>query len=188
MKWVSIKSVGATIAVGLGVLTLLGPQAPVNEVQAQGQTVQAPIFEVDPLWPKALPNHWLLGMTIGIWVDDQDHVWIVHRGASTLHPNELALDLKNGECCTSAPPVLEFDPAGKLVRAWGGPNAGYQWPDSNHGIHVDYKGNVWIGGNVIILPGCKKIGNGAVIGAGSVVTKDIPPYAIIGGNPATAFV
>jgi hypothetical protein len=147
MKWLSIKSVGATIALGLGVLTLLGPQAPLNEVQAQGQTVQAPIFEVDPLWPKALPNHWLLGMTIGIWVDDQDHVWIVHRGASTLHPNELALDLKNGECCTSAPPVLEFDPTGKLVRAWGGPNAGYQWPDSNHGIHVDYKGNVWIGGN-----------------------------------------
>jgi hypothetical protein len=66
MKWVSIKSVGATIAIGLGVLTLLGPQAPVNEVQAQGQTVQAPIFEVDPLWPKPMPNHWLLGMTIGI--------------------------------------------------------------------------------------------------------------------------
>lgn len=114
---------------------------------AQPKTVEAPVFEVDPLWPKPLPNHWLLGMTIGIWVDEQDHVWIIHRGAATLHPNELALDLKVGECCRAAPPVLEFDPAGKLVRAWGGPGPGYEWPDSNHGIHIDHKGNVWIGGN-----------------------------------------
>lgn len=147
MNWFSVRSAGGVFGAGLLALAFLGLRAPVSEVQAQGPTVQAPIFEVDPLWPKPLPNHWLLGMAIGIWVDDQDHVWIVHRGASTLHPNELALDLKTGECCTSAPPVLEFDPAGKLVQAWGGPNAGYQWPDSNHGIHVDYKGNVWIGGN-----------------------------------------
>jgi DNA-binding beta-propeller fold protein YncE len=114
---------------------------------AQGRTVQAPMFEVDALWPKPLPNHWLLGMTIGIWVDEQDHVWIIHRGAATLNDNELALDKKNGECCTAAPPVLVFDQAGNLVRAWGGPGQGYEWPESNHGVHVDYKGNVWIGGN-----------------------------------------
>ncbi|HEV7800058.1 MAG TPA: hypothetical protein VGP15_03180, partial [Burkholderiales bacterium] len=114
---------------------------------AQERTVQAPIFEVDPLWPKPLPNHWLLGMTIGIWVDDQDHVWIIHRGAATLHANENALALGVGECCRSAPPVLVFDPAGNLVRSWGGPGPGYEWPESNHGVHVDYKGNVWIGGN-----------------------------------------
>ena len=46
-----------------------------------------------------------------------------------------------------APPVLVFDPEGNLVRSWGGPGPGYEWPESNHGIHVDYKGNVWIGGN-----------------------------------------
>ena len=142
MNWFSVRSAGGVFGLGLLAFAFLGLRAPVSDVQAQGPTVQAPIFEVDPLWPKPLPNHWLLGMAIGIWVDDQDHVWIVHRGASTLHPNELALDLKTGECCTSAPPVLEFDPAGKLVQAWGGPNAGYQWPDSNHGIHVDYKGKV----------------------------------------------
>jgi len=118
-----------------------------NEADAQSRTVRAPRFEVDPLWPKPLPNHWLLGMTIGVWVDESDHVWIIHRGAATLHANERALDLKVGECCTSAPPVLEFDQAGNLVRAWGGPGQGYEWPESNHGIHVDYKGNVWIGGN-----------------------------------------
>lgn len=43
--------------------------------------------------------------------------------------------------------------------------------------------DVWIGGRVIILPGVK-IGNGAIIGAGAVVTKDVPPYSIVGGNPA----
>ncbi len=114
---------------------------------AQGRMVQAPIFEVDPLWPKPLPNHWLLGMAIGVWVDDQDHVWIIHRGSSTLHANERALELKVGECCAGAPPVLVFAQAGNLVRAWGGPGQGFEWPASNHGIHVDHKGNVWIGGN-----------------------------------------
>jgi hypothetical protein len=118
-----------------------------NRADAQGPSVEGPRFEVDPLWPKPLPNHWVLGMTIGVWVDDQDHVWIIHRGAPTLHENERALDLKVGECCTAAPPVLVFDQAGNLVRSWGGPGAGYEWPESNHGIHVDHKGNVWIGGN-----------------------------------------
>ena len=118
-----------------------------NYAEAQARSVQAPLFEVDPLWPKPLPNHWLLGMTIGVWVDELDHVWIIHRGAATLHDNEKALDLKVGECCTAAPPVLVFDQAGNLVRAWGGPGAGYEWPESNHGVHVDHKGNVWIGGN-----------------------------------------
>jgi DNA-binding beta-propeller fold protein YncE len=46
-----------------------------------------------------------------------------------------------------APPVLEFDPAGNLLRHWGGPGQGYEWPASNHGIFIDHLGNVWIGGN-----------------------------------------
>jgi hypothetical protein len=118
-----------------------------TRADAPGAMVEAPRFEVDPLWPKPLPNHWLLGMTIGVWVDDHDNIWIIHRGAATLNDNERALDLKNGECCTSAPPVLAFDQAGNLIHAWGGPGPGYEWPQSNHGVHVDYKGNVWIGGN-----------------------------------------
>ncbi len=133
----------ACLLVGLGV----GQQVLQNRADAQGRTVEAPKFEVDPLWPKPMPNHWVLGMAIGVWVDDQDHVWIIHRGAATLHNNERALDLKVGECCTAAPPVVVFDQAGNLVRAWGGPGEGYEWPQSNHGVHVDYKGNVWIGGN-----------------------------------------
>ena len=107
------------------------------------------MFEVDPLWPKPLPNNWLLGWTIGVWVDEQDYVWIIHRGAGDLHNNERGAELNPpiAECCRTAPPVLVFDPAGNLVRSWGGPGPGYEWPQSNHGIHVDYKGNVWIGGN-----------------------------------------
>src|SRR5450432_153912 len=118
-----------------------------SRADAPGRMVEAPRFEVDPLWPKPLPNHWLLARTVGVWVDDEDHVWIVQTAPSFLNESERALDLKTGECCTSAPPVLVFDQAGNLVRSWGGPGAGYEWPESIHGVHVDYKGNVWIGGN-----------------------------------------
>src|SRR3979411_1567285 len=141
----------SAIALLLAAVALLGIGKHVidNEADAQSRTVRAPRFEVDPLWPKPLPNHWLLGMTIGVWVDDQDHVWIIHRSSATLNNNEKGLELNppTGECCRGAPPVLVFDQAGNLVRHWGGPGPGYEWPQSNHGIHVDYKGNVWIGGN-----------------------------------------
>lgn len=115
-------------------------------VEAAG--VQAPAFEVDPFWPKPLPNHWLIGMTIGVSVDAQEHVWIVHRQGS-LEPGELHASSNPpiAQCCAAAPPVLEFDQAGNLLRHWGGPGQGYDWPNSNHGITIDYKGNVWIGGN-----------------------------------------
>ena len=109
----------------------------------------APRFEVDPLWPKPLPNHWIMGQTIGVSVDAQDHVWIIHRAGS----------LEAGRSCTP-PPIRRPRSAarrrrrcsnsirqGNLIGHWGGPGQGYDWPDSNHGITVDYKGNVWIGGN-----------------------------------------
>jgi len=115
-------------------------------VEAAG--VQAPMFAVDPFWPKPLPNHWILGQTIGVSVDAQDHVWIIHR-ASSLERMEVfaTTNPPASECCLPAPPVLEFDQAGNLLRHWGGPGEGFDWPDANHGITIDYKGNVWIGGN-----------------------------------------
>jgi hypothetical protein len=141
-----------SLLAGAALITLLvvlgiGQAVLQNQADAQARTVQAPMFEVDPLWPKPMPNHWLLGMTIGVHVDDQDHVWIIHRSSATLHNNEKALETGVGECCRGAPPVLVFDQAGNLVRSWGGPGEGYEWPGSNHGIFVDHKGNVWIGGN-----------------------------------------
>ena len=134
----------------VALLLALGASQAVLERSAAAQSkgaVQAPRFEVDPLWPKPLPNHWILGSTIGVWVDTDDHVWIIHRSTATLANNEKTLETKQGECCAGAPPVLEFDQDGNLLRHWGGPGQGYEWPDSNHGIFIDHKGNVWIGGN-----------------------------------------
>src|SRR3954471_21336228 len=94
--------------------------------------VRAPRFEVDPLWPKPLPNKWILGQTIGVAVDAQDHVWIIHR-AGSLEPGEVhaTTNPPTAQCCAPAPPILEFDAAGNLVGHWGGPGPGYDWPDSN---------------------------------------------------------
>ena len=136
-------------------LGLVGAVAALGAAQAtlgasDRQLVQAPRFEVDPVWPKPLPNHWILGSVIGVGVDSRDHVFIIHRGDSTLNQRTEAGMSANppiGECCQSAPPIVEFDPAGNLVKAWGGPAKNYEWPTSNHGISIDDKDNVWIGGN-----------------------------------------
>ncbi|HXD75214.1 MAG TPA: hypothetical protein VN628_15805 [Vicinamibacterales bacterium] len=134
-------------------------------------TVMAPAFEVDPYWPKPLPNHWVTGSTIGVSVDAQDNVWTIHR-PNTVDANFKAADIMVGDaagrddeaqpgaagpsasgktpighCCKVAPPVLVYDQAGNLVKSWGGPGAGYDWPDSNHGVTVDHAGNVWLAGN-----------------------------------------
>lgn len=132
--------------VGLGVAQTMFERA-----AAQGTNgVQAPMFEVDPMWPRPLPNGWLIGSTIGITVDSRDHVWIIHRPDSFTARTEIGLGTNpptSELCCKAAPPVLEFDAAGTLVGSWGGPGQGYDWPESNHGIWTDPKGNVWIGGN-----------------------------------------
>jgi hypothetical protein len=119
-----------------------------NRAALEAAAARAPRFEVDPLWPKPLPNHWILGQTIGVAVDAQDHVWIIHRQGS-LEPGEqhATTNPPIAQCCAPAPPVLEFDQQGTLIGHWGGRAQGYDWPESNHGITVDYKGNVWIGGN-----------------------------------------
>ena len=108
----------------------------------------APSFEVDPMWPKPLPNHWLLGSVTGVAVDSRDHVWVVHRGYDSMTARTeigAATNPKTAEaCCVPAPHVLEFDSAGTLVGHWGGAGDKYEWPVSPGGIAVDAKGNVWI--------------------------------------------
>jgi len=136
----------------VGVLGALGIAQSTFQKAAAAQAkggVQAPRFEVDPMWPKPLPNHWVLGSTIGVDVDSKDHIWIIHRGGPTMNAKEIyaTANPPASECCVPAPPVLEFDQAGNLVHSWGGPGQGYEWPQSNHGITVQTNGTVWIGGN-----------------------------------------
>ena len=139
----AVACLAAVAAIGLG-------QALLNRTEAaQGDMVYGPMFEVDPLWPKPMPNHWLLGTTIGVSVDNRDHIWIIHRG-DALAAGEVPAAQDPpvaAECCFPAPPVLEFDQGRTLVGSWGGPGEGYEWPASNHGIFVDHMDNVWIGGN-----------------------------------------
>ena len=144
--YVGAAFVAILLALGAG-------QALLDSTSAQAK--QAPRFEVDPFWPKPMPNNWVMGMTIGIGISSDDHVWVIHRGndPGNLDRTELAVVKEGaprvGECCNPAPPVLEFDAAGNLVGSWGGQpkDNSYDWPESNHGIVVDHKGFVWIGGN-----------------------------------------
>ena len=107
-----------------------------------------PRYRVDPTWPLPLPSQWILGQVSGIATDADDHVWVLQRPRSlTEDEKSAALSPAHATCCRPAPPVLEFDAAGKLLRFWGGPGAGYDWPQNEHGIHIDANGFVWITGN-----------------------------------------
>src|SRR3954462_117659 len=155
-----LAPVVAAVGTGLAVLDRM--------FRASAAAVMAPRFEGDPMWPKPLPNHWLMGSTIGVAADANDHIWIIHRGAALERMETYAAaNPPASECCSPAPPVLEFDEAGNLIGHWGGPGQGYDWPDSNHGITVDYKGNVWIGGNGRgpQTPGRAQAGDGVAAGA-----------------------
>lgn len=117
-------------------------------VRAAGLQTTGPAYEVDPLWPRPLPNHWLLGSVTGVAVDARDHVWVVHRGYDSMTARTeigaATTPRTADECCVPAPPVLEFDAAGNLVSHWGGRGDNYDWPVSPGGITVDARGNVWI--------------------------------------------
>lgn len=136
---------GALVAALLVAFGLLGPAA-VGQPEDVGRQNVAPKFQVDPNWPKPLPNDWILGQVAGVAVDADDHVWIVQRPGS-LDPTERGLDEGTAMCCRAAPPVMEFDSQGNLLQAWGGPGEGFDWPENEHGLFVDHLGNVWIAGN-----------------------------------------
>src|SRR5258708_33520561 len=135
-----------------------GPSVLDQPAMAQGATagdVMVPKFEADPYWPKPLPNHWVLAMTIGLSMDAKDNVWIVHR-PQTLEQKESYATRNESDCCIAAPDVLEFGPAGNLLHHWGRDEVkgnGHDSPSSNHGITIDKDGNVWLGGNGAGQPG-----------------------------------
>lgn len=141
---ISTKVLRASTGFSLGVVIMMIP------LSAQRARLEVPIFQVDPLWPKPLPNHWILGSVTGVSVDAQDHIWLVHRGMDSLTARTEAGTGTNPvtaeSCCAPAPFVLEFDAAGTLLTSWGGPGQGYDWPRTPAGITVDAKGNVWIAG------------------------------------------
>src|SRR6267142_62629 len=105
-------------AVFVAVLITLAAGSAFLEKKAvvEAAAVQAPRFEVDPMWPKPLPNHWVIGAAIGVAVDAKDHVWIIHReGSLEAKEKYLTMNPPASACCAPAPPILEFNEAGDLV-------------------------------------------------------------------------
>jgi hypothetical protein len=139
----------AAVILGAGVGVKWVSHAAANAQAAPAGTRSLPAFEVDPTWPK-VPAKWKLGDASSVAVDARDNVWILHR-PRTLKPDQTAM---------AAPPVIVFDTAGNFIKAWGGAGKGYEWPEREHGIHLDYKGFVWLGGNNCPgngLPGLKPV-------------------------------
>jgi DNA-binding beta-propeller fold protein YncE len=128
------------VLIALGIANGVGRSTGGTDAQSPSSPARAasdvPKFQVDPGWPK-VPPKWQFGQVASVSVDAQDHVWILQR-PGTLRPEEKP---------KAAPPVIEFDASGSVVQAWGGPGQGYEWPESEHGVYVDPKGFVWVGGN-----------------------------------------
>jgi DNA-binding beta-propeller fold protein YncE len=120
--------------------------------EAAAQTAAArsmPMFEMDAGWPK-VPAKWKVGDQSSFAVDAQDNVWLLNRPRT----------LRGEQAAMAAPPVMVFDTAGNFIKAWGGAGSGFEWPEREHGIHIDHKGFVWIGGNSCPdngLPGLKPV-------------------------------
>ena len=157
MKRIGISRV---VLAGLVVIAGGGPSSVSRSAlaaqAAQAKTRSLPVFEMDRAWPK-VPAKWKLGDASSLAVDAQDNVWLLHRPRTLLKPDEAAM---------AASPVTVFDTAGNFVKAWGGAGNGYEWPEREHGIHLDYKGFVWITGNNCPtngLPGLKRVADDQVL-------------------------
>jgi DNA-binding beta-propeller fold protein YncE len=92
-------------------------------------------FEVDPSWPKPLPEGWITGQLGGVCADSHDHIVVVNRRDITA---------EEAETSQQAPPIIMFDSAGSVIASWGDPNV---VPHSIHGCAFDPDNNVWVGGN-----------------------------------------
>jgi hypothetical protein len=132
---VGVSSVALVVGVSLSAGTFRQGTAVST---AQKPAAGVPTFQVDTSWqwPPKLPNGWVVGVTSFVAVDRHDHVWILQRYRQVLP------EVKD----RAAPPLLEFDENRQFVQAWGGPGEGFEWPDTEHGLTVDDKDNVWITG------------------------------------------
>ena len=116
------------------------PAAP--EQPAEAAAAALPTFAHDPSWPQPLPNNWALGDVWGVAVDSQDNPWIAHANSDRIQ----ALLAAEGK--ELAPPIIQFDHAGNVLQAWGGPGEGYDWMEdtfaAEHGMFIDHEDNVWV--------------------------------------------
>lgn len=94
-----------------------------------------PRFEVDPSWPKPLPERWINGQIGGVCVDSHDHIVTVDRRNITE---------EEAETNVPAPTFVMFDTEGNVVDSWGDPDV---VPAGVHGCRFDADDNVWIAGN-----------------------------------------
>lgn len=190
-KWWSLATGATLVAV---TLVGCGPrQAPDASSEATAASMPPdlsgpgmPVFELDPSWPAPFPYNWIIGHVPGVATDASDHVFLLTR-PNTLDPEDRA---------RAAPPVMELDETGHFVNGWGGPGVpGFDWPDSEHGLAVDYKGNVWIGGSAPVAPSLFRRNDDMLIkfshdgtfilqigGRDTSPTSQDPP--VVGGNKA----
>ncbi len=116
-------------------LMLVGCADESRPTPANGEP-ETPSFQVDPSWP-SIPNDWIFGITSGLAIDAEENIWVLQR------PRTVAPE----DADRAAPPVMVFDTDGNYLKSWGGPDEGYEWPATEHGIFVDHEQNVWISGS-----------------------------------------
>jgi len=129
-----LKQIVCAAVALMAAIVIIGSRRPAMAQSHDASMRGIPKFQVDPTWPH-VPNGWTLGQVSSAASDAQDNIWILQRPGS-VRPYQKA-----------GPPVMEFDQAGNYIKGWGGPGDGYTWPQVEHGIYVDYKGFVWIGGS-----------------------------------------
>src|ERR1044072_8003375 len=106
------RIIGGSFVIAIGTLAITAAILQ-HRAGVEAAGVQAPRFEVDPMWPKPLPNHWVIGATIGVAVDANDHIWIIHRAGSLEAKEQYAtMQPQAAECCAAAPAGLGFNPRG----------------------------------------------------------------------------
>jgi len=139
----------ACVAVVIGQAALAAGWSAQAQV-VEGQVVDengAPVYRVDPFWPRTLPNNWSMQQVTGIGVDDNDHVWFLNR-QNAPDPLEIIAegDPRAVLCCVLGPELIELDTDGNVVHAWGGPGYQPSWPTGLQTVIPDSQGFVWIGG------------------------------------------
>ncbi len=89
-----------------------------------------------------LPKGWVYGDATSVAVDSHDNPWILHGDSDRVR------EFLEQEGKDLAPPVVQFDPEGNVLQAWGGPGEGYDWMQrtfgSEHGMFIDHEDNVWV--------------------------------------------